>query len=584
MNTDASAPMERWNTLPWKSIQRNVFKLQTRMYRAAGREDVTTVRQLQRLLMHSWSAKLLAVRKVTQDKQGKKTPGVDGIKSLTPPQRLTLARTLTLDGTAAPVRRVWIPQPSTPELRPLGIPTVHDRAGQALVKSALEPAWEARFAPNSYGFRPGRSCHDAIEAIFTAIGHNAKYGLDADIEKCFDRIDQTALLTKVHTSPSLHRQLKAWLKAGVLDQGTVFPTDTGTMQGGHLSPLLACIALHGLEALIGKRFPRSGSRRFQTPNGVVYADDLVILHEDRTIVERCQAVVTEWLREMGLTLQPSKTRITHTLDVAEGTPGCDFLGFQIRQSPGGQTKSGKDCRGRLHGFTTRITPSPTAMQRHVEALRKTIDRHRHAEQEALINALNPPIIGWSAYYAHVGSARAFQRLDHTVYTMLWGWAVSRHPKKTKHWIARKYWRVDDGQGWRFQPANSTKPLARHDHTPHQRYVKVQGTRSPYDGGWLYWSRRLGRHPHVPPRIARLLKPQQGRCRACGWYFMDGDHIEVDHILPKKQGGSDARDNLQLLHRHCHDTKTARATGCSGTHDTRHVVEEPDERKRSCPVV
>ena len=291
--------MDRWNTLPWKSIQRNVFKLQTRIYRAACRDDVTTVRQLQRLLMHSWSAQLLAVRKVTQDNQGKKTPGVDGIKSLTPPQRLTLARTLTLDGTAAPVRRVWIPKPSTPELRPLGIPTIHDRAGQTLVKSALEPEWETRFAPNSYGFRPGRSCQDAIEAICTAIGHKATYVLDADIEKCFDRIDQTALLTKVHTSPSLRRQLKAWLKAGVLDQGTLFPTDTGTMQGGNLSPLLACIALHGLEALIGKTFPRSGSRRFQTPTVVVYADDLVILHEDRTVVERCQAVVTEWLREMG---------------------------------------------------------------------------------------------------------------------------------------------------------------------------------------------------------------------------------------------------------------------------------------------
>ena len=466
----------------------------------------------------------------------------------------------------------------------MGIPTLHDRAGQALVKSALEPEWEARFAPNSYGFRPGRSCQDAIEAIFTAIGHKAKYVLDADIEKCFDRIDQTALLTKVHTSPRLHRQLKAWLKAGVLDQGTLFPTDTGTRQGGNLSPLLACIAFHGLEALIGKTFPRSGSRRCQTPNVVVYADDLVILHEDRTVVERCQAVVTEWLREMGLALKPSKTRITHTLDVAEGTPGVDFLGLQIRPYPVGKTKSGQDCRGRLHGFKTRITPSPTAIQRHVETLRKTIDSQRHAEQEALIKALNPQIIGWSAYYAHVVSARVFQRLDHTVYAMLWGWAVSRHPKKAKHWIARKYWRVDDGQGWRFQPSHSTRPLARHDHTPHQRYVKVQGTRSPYDGDWLYWSKRLGHHSNVPPRIARLLKQQQGRCRACGLYFMDGDKIEVDHILPKKQRGSDVRDNLQLLHRHCHDTKTARETGCQGTHDTRHVVEEPDERKRSCPVL
>ena len=236
MHTDAPTPMDRWHTLPWKAMQRNGCKLHTRIYRAACRDDVTTVRPRQRLLMHSWSAKLRAVRKVTQDKQGKKTPGVEGIQSFTPPQRLTLARTLTLDGTAAPVRRVWLPKPSTPELRPLGIPTIHDRAGQALVKSALDPAWEARFAPNRSGVRPGRSGHDALEALVTAIGHKATEVLEADSEQCFDRVAPTALLTKVPTSPSRHRQRKAWLKAGVLDQGTFLPTDTGTLQGGTLSP------------------------------------------------------------------------------------------------------------------------------------------------------------------------------------------------------------------------------------------------------------------------------------------------------------------------------------------------------------
>jgi len=291
--------MERWHTLPWKPIQRHVFTLPTRMYRAACREDVTTVRTLQRVLMHSRSAKLLAVRKVPQANQGTKTPGVDGITSFTPPQRLTVARTFPLAGTAAPVRRVWIPTPSPPELRPLGMPTLHDRAGQAVVTSALDPAWEARCAPNSSGFRPGRSCHEAIEALCTALGHTAQDVLDAASETCVDRIEHTALRTTVHTSPSLHRQRKAWLKAGVLDQGTIVPTDTGTMQGGHLSPCLACIAFHGLEALLGQRFPRRGSRRCHTPNVVVSADDLVILQEDRPVVERCQAVVTAWLREMG---------------------------------------------------------------------------------------------------------------------------------------------------------------------------------------------------------------------------------------------------------------------------------------------
>ena len=184
MNT-ITRSMYGWNTLPWTRIQRQVFKLQKRIYRATRRHDVRTVRKLQHLLRHSWSARLLAVRQVTQDNRGKRTAGVDGVKSLTPPQRLALAQSLTLDDTTAPVRRVWIPKPGSTEQRPLGIPTMADRARQTLVKSVLEPEWEARFEPNSYGFRPGRSCHDAIAAIFTAIGQKAKYVLDADIESCF---------------------------------------------------------------------------------------------------------------------------------------------------------------------------------------------------------------------------------------------------------------------------------------------------------------------------------------------------------------------------------------------------------------
>ena len=584
MNTGATPPMYGWNRIPWKKIQRNVFKLQKRIYQASRRGDIRTVRALQRLLMHSWSAKLLAVRRITQDNQGKKTAGVDGVKSLTPTQRLMLAQTLTLGDKAAPVRRVWIPKPGSNDMRPLGIPTIHDRALQALAHSVLEPEWEARFAPNSYGFRPGRSCHDAIEAIFTIIGHKAKYVLDADIEKCFDRIDHAAVLKKINTSPRLRRQVKGWLKAGVYDAGQWFPTEEGTMQGGTISPFIANMALHGLETVISQRFPRSGSRGFQAPKIVVYADDLVILHEDRQIVMQCQDVAAEWLQDMGLRLKPSKTRITHTLVETEGTPGFDFLGFHVRQYPAGKTHSGKDCQGRLHGFKTWIKPSPTAIRRHVAKLRKTIDQHKHATQETLIQALNPQIVGWSNYYAHVTSARVFQTLDHTVYAMLKGWAVSRHPNKKKHWITNKYWRVDDGKGWTFQPPHGGACLARHAHTSIQRHVKVQGARSPYDGDWVYWSKRVGHHPDVPPRVARLLKQQQGRCRACGLYFTDGDKMEVDHILPKKDGGRDARDNVQLLHRHCHDTKTARETGCQGTYDTRHVAEEPDERKRSCPVL
>ncbi len=187
--------------------------------------------------MRSWAAKCLATRRVTQDNRGKKTAGVDGVKNVSPERRLHLAALLTLPVKATPTRRVWIPKPGTPaEQRALGIPVMKDRAEQALVKLALEPEWEARFEPNTYGFRPGRSCHDAIEAIFLAIRYKPKYVLDADIAKCFDRINHQALLDKLHTFPAMRRAIRAWLKAGVMDGGTLYPTDEGTPQGGVATP------------------------------------------------------------------------------------------------------------------------------------------------------------------------------------------------------------------------------------------------------------------------------------------------------------------------------------------------------------
>lgn len=247
-----------WQDTPWHQLERNVFKLQKRIFRASSRGDVSTVHRLQKLLMKSWSARCLAVRRVSQDNQGKRTAGVDGVKSLPPRQRLSLVKTLKLDSRATPTRRVWIPKPGgAQEKRPLGIPTMVNRAQQALVKLALEPEWEAKFEPNVYGFRPGRSCHDAIEAIFIAINRLPKYVLDADICKCFDRINHEALLSKLGTFPKLRRVIKAWLKAGVVDQGQLYPTNEGAPQGGVISPLLMNIALHGLETKIKAVFPAS---------------------------------------------------------------------------------------------------------------------------------------------------------------------------------------------------------------------------------------------------------------------------------------------------------------------------------------
>jgi len=548
--------MDRWETLPWRTIQRNVFKVQKRIYQAAQRGDVSTVRKFQRLLMSSRSAKLLAVRKVTQDNRGKGTAGVDGVKALTPPQRLKLAHALRVGRKARPVRRVWIPKPDTDEQRPLGIPTIHDRALQTLVKLALEPEWEAKFEANSYGFRPGRSCHDAIEAIFNATAHLEKYVLDADVAKCFDRINHDALLDKLNTGPRLRRQIKAWLKAGVLDNGELFPTERGTMQGGTISPLLANVALHGMEELLVQRFPTKLHKGFYAPQVIRYADDLVVLHKDRAIIQQCQEVLAEWLQHMGLELKPSKTRITHTRNAPVGEPGFSFLGFNIRQYAVGKTQSGKDTRRQRVGFKLFIKPSKSSIKRHIHQLGETVGRHQHKEQTRLIRALNSLIIGWCRYYSTVVSQDVFEKVEYVFFARLFAWAKRRHPNKSKWWIVDQYWRITKGKGWRFQPPGSDYQLYQHRSTPIRRHVKVQGRRSPYDGDWLYWSTRLGKHPEVPLRVTRLLKRQRGKCPACELFFKDGDVMEVVHIVSKQPDGTDVRHYRHLLHRHCQQAKSA----------------------------
>lgn len=312
----AVTPVDRWQDIPWKKLHRAVFKLQTRIYRARQRGDVKAVRRLQRLLVKSRAARLIAVRRVTQDNRGKRTAGVDGVRALNPPQRLHLASSLELSRKTRPVRRVWIPKPGTEEQRPLGIPVMHDRAAQALLKLALEPEWEAVFEPNSYGFRPGRSAHDAIAALYKSM-LQAKYVLDADIAKCFDRINHEALLCKLHTTPTFRRVIRAWLKAGVMDGPTLYPSEAGTPQGGVISPLLANIALHGFEEAVKSRFPTemrvNGERLQGRPQVVRYADDFVIMHHDLGVIEQAKTIASEWLQGLSLELKPSKTRVVHTL-------------------------------------------------------------------------------------------------------------------------------------------------------------------------------------------------------------------------------------------------------------------------------
>lgn len=548
-----------WKDLPWRKLERKVFKLQKRIYQASRRGDVKKVRKLQRLLMKSRSAKLLAVRRVTQENKGKKTAGVEGKKSLTPIERLKMVKVLRLGDKAKPTRRVWIDKPGRNEKRPLGIPVMYDRALQALIKLALEPEWEARFEPNSYGFRPGRSCHDAVEAIWESIKMKPKWILDADIAKCFDRIDHAALLRKINTSPSIRRQIRAWLKAGVMDGLKYFDTAEGTPQGGVISPLLANIALHGIENRITQAFPKTERmvkrQRFYSTQAklIRYADDFVVIHEDLTVIHKCKTIIAEWLEDMGLELKDTKTRITHTLDGGkEYQTGFDFLGFHVRQYQVGKHQTKKTGRG----YSTLIRPSKEKVINHAKQMAKTISAHKAAPQEALIRNLNPKIKGWANYYRTGNSKDTYNTLDHLLYLKLKRWAKRRHPKKNKTWCASRYWGIDQGKGWEFADKHSGMSLLKYADTQvisqgtKDQYVKVKGDRSPYDGDWAYWATRTGKHPELSKRVAILLKQQKGKCPHWGLHFTPESHMEVHH--KDKNHKNNKWENLELLHLVCHD--------------------------------
>ena len=586
MSKTSSETTVEWRDTNWRKLERSVYKLQKRIFRASKRGDVKLVRKLQKLLTKSWSAKTLAVRRVSQDNQGKRTAGVDGVKSLTPKQRQKLVNNLRLNGKSNPTRRVWIDKPGKKEKRPLGIPTMEDRAKQALAKLALEPEWEARFEPNSYGFRPGRSCHDSIQAIYTAICKQPKYVLDADIAKCFDRIDHKALLKKLNTYPTLRRQIKAWLKAGVMDENCFKETRSGTPQGGVISPLLANVALHGMEKVIenladtlptrsshGKRDNRRSLRLIR------YADDFVVIHKDLDVIMRCKQEIEAWLGKIGLAIKPEKTQIVHTLNpVNTETPGFDFLGFNIRQYRVGKYHSKK-------GDKTLIKPSKDSQENQYAKLAEKINSGKTLTQEALIRQLNPIVRGWSNYYSTVVSKETFSRMDHLLFQKLARWGKRRHPNKNWGWLVKAYWHSVKGNNWTFSTqfnGKVTSKLTRHDTTPIKRHVKVKDTASPYDGNWTYWSSRMGKHPEITTRVATLLKQQSGKCNSCGLYFKDQDVLEIDHITPKTLGGKEEYSNFQILHRHCHDKKTSK-DGSLGTQKS-HNSEEPDEPKVSRPVL
>jgi RNA-directed DNA polymerase len=565
-----------WNQIDWRKAEVEVFKLQKRIYRASQSGDVAKVHKLQRLLLRSWYARLLAVRRISQDNQGKHTAGIDGYKSLSPKQRLALAENLALNEKGSPLRRVWVPKPGRTEKRGLGIPTMEDRARQSLLKLALEPEWEAKFEPNSYGFRPGRSCHDAGQAIFDAIKQKSKYVLDADIAKCFDRIDHKVLLQKLNTTPTIARQIRAWLESGALDKGDWTSTNEGTPQGGVISPLLANIALHGLENYI-KQWAETWKGCKRTNRNSIslirYADDFVVIHKDKSVIQQAKGLIENWLHGLGLELKESKTRICHTLNRTDGEEaGFDFLGWNIRQYTVGKHHSGK-IHGTLLGFNTIIKPSKESVQTHYQKIVEVLDSMKGKSQERIIGRLNPIITGWTRYHSTVCSKETFTDLDNKVYNKLRRWVKNRHPNKTQKWCNQRYFyrtKEKTAEGlertnkWVFatpskepnNPVAGTHELRKHVWTPIVYHTKIEGTKSPFDGDWRYWSTRRGKYPGTPTRVANLMKRQKGKCARCGLYFEDEDVLEVDHIVPKSEGGKDQYKNYQLLHRHCHHEKTA----------------------------
>ncbi len=415
-------------SLPWRSLEQQVVRAQKQIAQASLRGDRQAVYDLQQRLMESEAARLLAVRRVAEENQGKNTAGIDGIKSLGPGERLAMAVAIHPGNWSyqppMPVRRVWVPKPETAERRPIAILAMIDRCKQALVKLALEPEWEVRFEAHSYGFRPGLGAHDAIAALVVAIERHPMFVFDADIEAAFDHINQAALLDKLQTYPALKQIITAWLRAGVMDGEMYSPSQTGIAQGGVLSPLLMNIALHGMEAVATEG--AAGERAGEHPLLVRYADDFVMLHPDLRELQQAVRRVKNWLARIGLHLHDGKTRITHTLIPYQGQAGFDFVGFNIRQEQANRIK-------------TVIAPSQEASRRHLAAIDQRLQQLQTAPQARVIEELNPLIVGWVSYYNGVVPAAAMNRYDALIEQRLLHWAGKRHPGKEREWLLNRYW-------------------------------------------------------------------------------------------------------------------------------------------------
>jgi len=533
-----------WHSINWKQVWRNVRRLQARIVKAAQEGRWGKVQALVYLLTHSYSGRAAAILRVTTN-AGATTPGVDGDVWDTPELKAEAFSKLCRRGyQPQPLRRVYIPKSSDPaKRRPLGIPTLTDRAMQALYLLGLDPVGETTADANSYGFRSQRCCADALDQCHKVLrkNHSATWVLEGDIKACFDRISHDWLLTHTPMDKGILRQ---WLQAGFMEKDVFVATTEGTPQGGICSPALANRALDGLEASLRERFGATRRQRERHKVHLVrYADDFIITGTSKELLrDEVQPLVAHFLKERGLELSHEKTSITQIDD------GFDFLGQNVRR----------------YGTKLLLKPSRKNVRAFLGKIDETIQREGgYLTAGQLIERLNPKIRGWALYHRHASSARTFARVDDVIFKKLWRWARRRHGGKSARWVKVKYFTGRGDDPWRFRGTVRDEGggfhvafLVRARDIPIRRHVKVRGTANPYDPAWeLYFEERLA-HQMASTLTGRgsaryLWLEQDGQCLVCGQPLTLEAGWHVHHVLWRVHGGTDLIDNLVLLHPNCH---------------------------------